>query len=209
MNKQIIICIGRQLGSGGKEVGRILSEKLGVKLYDNEILSAAAEKSGFNEVFFANADEKSNPGIFGGLFGSTLTSKDIVSQSTFLSNDALFIIQSEAIKEIANRESSIFIGRCADYILRDNPSCLSVFVTASIEDRVNRICNHQKISYEDAIKIIRKADKQRMSYYNYFTDKTWGAAASYDLCISSSTFGIDGVVDTILDMLKRKLGKLK
>ena len=201
MEKNILLCIGRQIGSGGKTIGERLSKELGIQLYDKEILSEAARQSGLMELFFENVDEKASQSFLNSIYSINPMLKNDPMSPNLLSNDALFVMQSDAIRQIATQQSAIFIGRCADYILKDYPNVMSVFITASLEDRVKRISNKDNVTPEDALKTIRKIDKQRASYYNYYTDKIWGAAASYDLCVDSTKFGISRCVEIIKSLL--------
>lgn len=203
MSKNTVITVGRQLGSGGREVGKKLADKLGFSFYDREILTLAAEDSGFGKEFFENADEKVTPRFSNGFFSSPFPSLNSpsVHEINYLDNDVLFQIQSNVIRHISEKGAAIIVGRCADYILRDHPGLFSIFISASTNDRVKRLCDSLDCSPEEAIKTIKKADKQRSTYYNFYTDKTWGAASSYDLCINSSRFGIDRCVEIIMSLL--------
>jgi len=205
MDKNMIICVGRQLGSGGKEIAEKLSVVLDIPLYDKEILAIAARNTGFKKEMFENADEKVSQNVLGWFLGSSpLVSDSLIIQDSLISNDALFKMQCETINQIASKGSAIFVGRCADYILRDHPNRVSFFISADQKNRIERLCHFRGITMEEAVKTIKKSDKQRSTYYKYYTDKTWGAAWSYDFCLNSSVFGIDGTVDSILELLNRK-----
>lgn len=125
--------------------------------------------------------------------------------SNCLSNDALFKIQSDVIRKLAEEKSCLFVGRCADYILRDNPRCVNVFISASLEDRIERVMSRRHITREDAEALIEKVDKKRASYYNYYSYNTWGAAATYHLCIDSSVLGVEGTVEFIKSFAIQRL----
>ena len=129
--------------------------------------------------------------------------------SNCLSNDALFKIQSDVIRRLAEEHSCLFVGRCADYILRDNPRCVNVFISASMADRIQRIMTRRNISKNEAEELIEKMDKRRSTYYNYYSYNTWGAAATYHLCIDSSVLGIDGTTAFIKEFAMKKLGRLQ
>ena len=208
MNSNYVINIGRQLGSGGKEIGEKLAARLGIDFYDKELINLASEESGLCKEFFEKADEKASQGIKGGLFGMRFPfiSDGAVPCTNCLSNDALFKIQSDVIRNLAATKSCLFVGRCADYILRDHPRCVNIFISASKEDRIERLRNMHGISEEDAEGMMEKADKKRSEYYNYYSYKTWGAAATYHLCIDSSALGIEGTVRFIEEFVVRKLG---
>jgi len=189
-----IITIGRQLGSGGKQVGSVLSGRLGIPCYDKELIHLASRESGLGIDLFEKIDEKSRFSFFGNYFGFR---SGHVGDSNYLCNETLFKIQSDVIKQLAEKESCIFVGRCADYILRDHPQCLNVFISAQKQDRIDRICLAQNISEKEARVLIEQTDKKRAGYYNYYSNKIWGKATSYDLCINSSTFDIDTIVSII------------
>ena len=201
--EQIVISIGRQFGSGGRIIGKALAEKLNIDYYDNELLVLAAKQNGWAPECFENNDEISNS-IFG--FASNIL--DNIGLGTFtnnmLSGDTLFQMQSETIKKLASEKSCIIVGRCSDYILRDNPNCVSIFLHASEEERAKRIANRMNISEEEALAKLVEADKKRASYYNFYSNKTWGESKTYDLSINVSKLGIEGTLNFILDYLKMR-----
>lgn len=207
MNDKFVINIGRQLGSGGKEIGEKLAARFGIDFYDKELINIASEESGLCKEFFEKADEKASQGIIGGLFGMRFPfiSEGAMPYSNCLSNDALFKIQSDVIRHLAAERSCVFVGRCADYILREHPHCINVFISASKEDRIARVCQLHQINQEVAEEKIEKADKSRSEYYNYYSYNTWGAAATYHLCIDSSVLGIEETVQFIEEFIKKKL----
>jgi cytidylate kinase len=203
MEEKYIITIGRQLGSGGKQVGEMLAGKLKIACYDKELLQMASKESGLGENFFEQADEKTGFSIINGLFGLASFGKGDFFTNNYLSNESLFKIQSDVIRVLAEKQSCIFVGRCADYILRDHPRLLSFFIWADMEDRIKRIAESQNLSEAKAKILIEQTDKKRASYYNYYSNKTWGATTSYDLCINSSSFGIEETVNTILHCVRK------
>ena len=207
MNENIAINIGRQFGSGGHIVGKKVAERMGFSFYDKELINIASKESGLGREFFEKADEKTSFGIFGGLLG--FRSSIIVDEfmNNYLSNETLFKIQSDIIRELAAKGPSVFVGRCADYILRENKRCLNLFVSAPIDDRIERVTQRQEISRSGIVELIEKIDKKRSAYYNYYTNKTWGAAQSYHLCIDSSLLGIDNLVDLICEIVKKRFCK--
>lgn len=203
MKEHLIINVGRQLGSGGREIGTRLAKDLGIKFYDKELLDLAAQESGFDKKFFERNDE--HKGLlkmifcsFAPIFGN---SNPYANQ---LSDESLFKFQSDAIRKAAREDSCVFVGRCADYILRDDPHCINIFITAHLDDRAERVSKLLNITREEAIKKCEEGDDQRSSYYNYYTTKTWGAAASYDLCVNSSILGIDRTVELIKQFIEEK-----
>ena len=189
MENRIIINIGRQFGSGGRTVASIIGEKLGVEVYDNELILKAAERSGVKPEFFRHNDEKKRFFTFG------------YSQNA-INDEGLFKIQSDTIRGIAESGSAIFVGRAADYVLRDM-KCLDVFVCAPFEWRRDLVSERAKMSSEDAAKLIQKKDKSRESWYNFFTFGNWGVASNYDLCLDSSILGLEGTADFIIDFARR------
>ena len=206
MERKFVITIGRQLGSGGRIIGEKLAAKLGIAFYDKELIQMASQESGLGKEFFEQADEKKLYSVFGGLFGLRGTIADEPFSTYYLNNETLFKIQSDVIRNIAEKESAIFIGRCADYVLRDNPRCVNIFISAKEEYRCERLMQSNGISKDAALEMIEKADKKRAAYYNYYSYKTWGAAASYHLCIDSSVLGIDGTIKFIKEFVKLKVG---
>ena len=203
--KHIIINIGRQLGSGGHDIGRMLALDFQAKYYDRELLNLAAKESGLSEKIFEQNDEKK--GFFRGLLnlGSPHVSSGRVYNSG-VSQESLFLFQSEAIKKAANEGSCVFVGRCADYVLRNLPNTVSVFVTASMDYRVQQIMNKRHLDEDAARKFIEQGESERATYYNYYTGKKWGAAESYDLCIDSSVLGLVETEKMIALFIRKKFG---
>jgi cytidylate kinase len=200
-----IINIGRQLGSGGHTIGEKLSGQLNIAYYDKELLQIASQESGLGKEFFERADEKTNIHLFGDFVGWFSSSMNQGYFNNYLRNESLFQIQSDVIRQLAERQSCIFVGRCADYILRDHPRCLNIFITARFEDRLQRIIKKEKISSEKAKEVIERTDKQRSGYYNYYSNKVWGMSTSYHLCINSSLLGIDETVAYIRSFAEKSL----
>lgn len=203
MKDNYIINIGRQFGSGGRLIGGELAKKLGISFYDKELISIASKESGLGKEFFEGADEKKRPS-FSGLFGLRTNVVGSEFFNSYLSNETLFKIQSDVIRELAEKGSCVFVGRCADYILRDNPRCLNIFITGDTDDKVKRVAIRQGLPEDKIEDLLEKTDKNRAGYYNYYTNKTWGAADSYHICINSSVLGIDGTVDLIVEILKQR-----
>lgn len=203
-SKHFVINIGRQLGSGGHAIGTILAREFGIKFYDKEVLDLAAKESGFSKYFFERDDE--HRGFVKSLFNSIIpftSSGDPYGNQ--LSSESLFKFQSDAIKKAAEHESCVFVGRCADYILRDQRNCINIFISADIDDRVARLMNNLGISADEARKRALQGDEKRAEYYNYYSALTWGDAATYHLCINSSVLGIEGTAEYLKDFIVRKL----
>ena len=206
MNEKFVINIGRQLGSGGREIGEKLASQFGIAFYDKELIRLASKESGLGKEFFEKADEKESHSFIGGLLGLRTNISNEVYVNNYLSNETFFKIQSDVIRDLAEEKSCLFVGRCADYILRDHPRCINVFITADTDDRVKRVVRDQQLTEEKAQEVLEKTDKKRSGYYNYFSNKVWGAAASYHLCINSSVLGIDETVAFISRFIEQKLG---
>ncbi|MDO4949672.1 MAG: cytidylate kinase-like family protein [Bacteroidales bacterium] len=197
-NERYVVTVGRQLGSGGREVGERLAQVLGIAYFDRQLLKLASEESGVSSDFFKKADEYKQKFSVRGFFGSRLHPAQPISMGyqNHLDNDSLFSIQSDVIRKLAGERSCLFIGRCADYIMRDNPRCVNLFVMAPHEARLARIKKrHPEYTTHQIERFMQKADRQRAAYYNYYTGKTWGAASSYHLCIDSSLLGVDATVE--------------
>lgn len=200
--KRIIITVGRQFGSGGREVAKALGKKLGIPVYDKELISHAAENSGFSKDLFVRSDEKRSIFTFSNFFAYGRYGGGNAN-ANYVDDNTLFRIQSDTIRDIASKGSAIFIGRCSDYILRDMKK-LDVFITAPDEDRARRIAKRSEVSEEQAKALMTKQDRTRETYYNYFTFGNWGVASNYDLCIDSSYLGIDGTAELIIYVAKEK-----
>ncbi len=195
-----IYTIGREFGSGGREVGEKLAAKLGIKIYDKELLQQAAKDSGFCEEIFENHDEKPTNSFLYSLVMDTYSVSGY-SAAPFLDmplNHKVFLAQFETIKKIAEKESCVIVGRCADYALSDNPDCINVFVHADLDVRIKNVSRNLNITENKARDIINKTDKQRASYYNYYTSKKWGDSKSYNLSLDAGKLGTDNCVEMIL-----------
>lgn len=191
--KNFVITIAREYASGAGEIAKKLSLELGIKVYDKEMISLAAKESGLAEAVVAETEQKRT--------NSFLYSIYMTSQVLPLS-DQIFMTQSQIIKNLAKTESCIIIGRCADHVLYDNPSCLKVFLHADMDDRIKRA--HEQYGIDKAADYIKKIDKQRASYYKYFTEKSWNNASNYDISINTSTVGIDEAVKIIKNLALKK-----
>lgn len=202
-NKKIIINVGRQIGSGGHIIAERLAEDFGCKCYDRELLNLAAKESGFSEKFFEQNDEQK--GFFQSLFHTHLS---FLSDNNFYHNDfsqeGLYKFQSDAIKKAADEGNCVFVGRTADYILREYENVVNVFITADREDRVRAVSGRRGITPEAARKYIENHEDERASYYNYYTGKKWGHSESYDLCVNSSHLGLEETERFIAEFIKRK-----
>ncbi len=198
---KVIITIGRQFGSGGREVGRKVASSLGIPFYDKELLAVAAKESGLSAQFLEDYDEKPT---------NSLLYSIVVGQSHMLmhGNGRISVeqmaskAQRDAVMSVASKGSCVIVGRCADYILREEPGLVRVFLSASKEDRIRRICERDGMTEDKARDKMRRMDKARRSYYSFHADGDWGEAYNYDICINVSRFGIDKTVETILQYVK-------
>lgn len=207
MDNKIILTIGRQFGSGGREIGQKLSQALGISYYDKELMTVAAEESGLCKEFFEKADEQASSGLSYAFSMGFSYMGMFTPYTDILSNDGLFKFQSDAIRKLGEKESCVLVGRCADYILRDDPACLSLFIHDNMENRIHRILESMHLTVEQAKELLTKTDKSRASYYNYYTNKEWGVASSYNFSIDVSILGVDGTVDFIKDFVERKMNQ--
>lgn len=201
-----IFTIGREFGSGGKQVGIKLAERLGIKLYDKELLQKAAKDSGFCEEIFENHDEKPTNSFLYSLVMDTYSGGGY-SSAPFLDmplNHKIFLAQFDSIKKIAENESCVIVGRCADYALSGNPDCINIFIHADINDRAKNISKRMNITESKAKDMAFKQDKQRASYYNYYTSKKWGDSRSYDMTLNTSKLTVDQCVDLIIQFSNLK-----
>ena len=203
---KIIINVGRQVCAGGLEIGKLLADEFQAKYYDRELLNLAAKESGFSEEFFKQSDERK--GFFRSFlhlpFGNSWDGGSNFYQNNF-SQESLFKFQSDAIIKAAQEGSCVFVGRCADYVLRDFPNVVNVFITASLESRAKLFMKEKNVSKEEAIRRIQQVESRRASYYNYYTGKHWGQADSYDLCIDSSAIGSAATARLIAEFVRKKL----
>ena len=209
---QFVITIGREFGSGGLDIGRMLSEQLNVKCYDKELLSMAAKESGLCQEIFVIYDEKPTSSFLYSLVMDTYSVSGYTS-APFLDmplNHKVFLAQFEAIKNLAKKESCIIVGRCADYALAEHPNCINVFIHADLAFRIDHVMQTFGLSKEKAADMIHKTDKKRASYYNYYSSKKWGDSRSYHLTLDSSQLGLQGCSEMVLsymDIQKKQKNK--
>ena len=202
--ENFVITIGREFGSGGLDVGRMLSKQLNVNCYDKELLAMAAKESGLCQEIFESHDEKPTNSFLYSLVMDTYSVSGYTS-TPFMEmplNHKVFLAQFEAIKNLAKKESCIIVGRCADYALEEHPNCIQVFIHAEKEFRIQRIVETYGLTKEKAADMIQKTDKKRANYYNYYSNKKWGDSRSYHLTLDSSVLGFDGCCKMILEHME-------
>lgn len=204
VKKHIIVSLGRQLGSNGYFVGKMIASALGLFFYDKELLYCAAKESGLCPEIFENSDEKvvsswskllNSSDFFGGSFFDP--------QNASLSRESIFSIQSGVIRKIVNEHPCLIVGRCADYVLRDNPDMRSIFIHAPLETRIANVAERMNTTAEEAATFIAKEEKKRAAYYNYFTDKTWGACGSYHFSLDTGLLGVDQCAKSAVELIKQ------
>lgn len=203
MHMNTIITIGRQFGSGGREIGEKVAEHFNIKCYDKELLTRAAKESGFCEEMIQNHDERPTTSFLYNLVMDTYSFG--YNASSFVDmpiSHKVFLAQFDTIKKIADEGPCVIVGRCADYALADNKNCLHIFIYGNEECKVKRIMEKYSLNEAKAKEMCSKKDKQRQSYYNYYSSKKWGRADSYDLCINSSVLGVEGTVKLIIQYIE-------
>lgn len=201
--EHVIFTIGRQFGAGGRAVAALIGEKLGIPVYDNSLLTEAAKEYGYSPDIFKKRDEKHH------LFGlSRLFSSNAYNADNYMGDNMLFQMQSQAIREIAAKGPCVIIGRCADYILRDHSKLVSVFLTAPMDVRVERIVRRLQVDAKTAEKIINRKENNRKEYYNGYTLGNWGDSSTYKMCINTSAIGMEETADLIIEFA-RKAGYLE
>lgn len=204
-----VITIGRQYGSGGRVIGRMLAERLEVPYYDKELLTEAAKQSGICEELFQNMDERPTRSLLFSLVSGVQSGRSDGSYYMDMPlNHRIFLAQFDAIRRIADAGPCVLVGRCADYVLRDNPNLVSVFIKADLSARVARAIE-RGADPSRAEDVVRKADKQRASYYNYYSTSTWADITNYDICVDSSRLGYEGACDLLVDFIAIREKRLR
>ncbi|MBQ2736449.1 MAG: cytidylate kinase-like family protein [Clostridia bacterium] len=204
MSKKVIVTIARQFGSGGREIGEMVAKSLGFEYHDKSLISLAAEKSGINHEVLKNTDEKATPSF---LYSIAMGGMGMVPFSHGMPydtpiNDKLFVLQSGIIEELAKSNSCVFIGRCADFVLRDFDNVVRVFIYADINKRAEEVAYRNNIPLNEAKNLAIKLDKKRANYYGYYTSKKWGRSENYDLMIDTTKIGKEGAAKIIEDFVK-------
>lgn len=204
MAKGTVITIGRQFGSGGRAIGKQVAQALDIPFYDKELIKQMAKESGLSHEILDDYDEKpTNSFLYSLSLGAYTYGNSLTGIPEMPMSDKIFVIQSDVIKNIAKQGSCVIVGRCAESILKDVVPCLSVFIHTDFDSRIKRVSEYENISHDEAAEQIRKTDKKRASYHNYYSDLKWGAATSYDLCINSK-IGIENAAKLIIDCFSMK-----
>ena len=203
MAENLIITIGRQFGSGGREVAKKVAEMLDINFYDKELIALAAKESGLSEELFEGIEDmSSNSLLYSLVMGIQSGNGSYYRYGDVFNSDGLFRVQSQVIRELAEKGPCVVVGRCADYILREQPKLLNVFIHAEPECRIKRICELHNINEKDAAATMKKTDKRRGSFYNFYTSQTWGNVNNYHLAVNTSKLGIEGAAQLIVDATK-------
>ena len=200
MKNPLIITIGREYGSGGRQIGKALAERLGISFYDKKIITLAAEKSGLSHEFIENNEQRVRSGLMHTLTPSAVYHNGFLSGQYLPLSESIFISQAQVIRDIAAKESAVIVGRCADYILADRENTINVFIHAPLETRIKRIMELHNLDEAAAMKEITTSDKERGNHYFRYTDLKWGKAQNYDVCINSALMGIEKTVEMLADL---------
>jgi len=200
VDKRVVLCVSREYGSGGGEVGEKLAELLSIPIYDKKLLEKTAKDHGVPQDFIDEMDERPLGWLTAGVQNPYRA--DYYDAMYYVMNDRVFFLQAETIKNIAKEGSCIIIGRVAEEVLKDDPDMVSVFIHADKEDRVRRIMEKEQLTYKEAERMIKKNDKNRANYHNFYSDRRWGECDSYDFSISTSKFGVEGAVKAIVKLLE-------
>lgn len=202
-----VITIGRELGSGGKSIGEMMAKELGIPVYDRRLIMMAAQESGLAPEVFEKADEIPGKGLMShilrGLSSPFASFNSLYNNS--MSKESLFQVQADIIRQKAAQESCIIVGRCSDYILREHPRHLDIFVRANYEDRVAQLMRRHQCTDKEAKELIERIDEMRSEYHNFYAETNWGDSRAYDICVNSSTLGIEGTAELLLSFVRKAL----
>lgn len=201
--KKRVITISRQCGSGGRYVGEKLAKELGIPCYDEKLMDMVAKESGFAPDFVEEKGERITGSLLFNIASSLSYASNVLSGNGMSLQDEIYFIQNRIIKELAEKESCVIVGRCADYVLREREDCLHVFIHADEQSKLERAVKYYDFPKKDAASILKKKDRARYNHYKYYTDKDWGMASNYDLCLNSGLLGIDGCVAVIRSVLEK------
>ena len=204
-----VVTIGREFGSGGREIGESIAEKLNFTFYSEKLVSKASEVTGIDESIFREVDERQKKS-FWYMFAMTNILPDGTEESlaTLPTNEKLFIEQTKVIEDLAEKENCVIVGRCSNYILKDLPNALHIFIYSNPNSKLRRTMERQNMSEHEAKKLIHKIEKERRTYYNYYTEYTWGDSQGYDICLDSSRLSEEEIVDIVYDLVMARVNKL-
>lgn len=202
--KKTVITIARRYGSGGRTLGKLLAEELGMNCYDREILRMASDESGISEALFGQADERRKKSSLFSIVKKNPYKGGVIppESAAFVSDDNLFNYQAKVIRELAEQESCIIIGRCADYVLKDEEDVIRLFFYAPMEDCIARVMHQDGLSEKEAERKIEKIDSYRSDYYKYYTGKDWNDARNYDFCLDTTSMGYEKLVEVVKNIIK-------
>lgn len=200
--KKKIITISRQCGSGGRYIGEQLAKELGISCYDEKLMDMVVKASGFATEFIEDKGEHMTGSLLFNIASSLSYASNVFYGNGMTIQDEVYLIQNRIIKELAEKEPCVIVGRCADYVLRDRKDCLNVFIHADEEDKIDRAIHFYGMPEKEAASILKKTDKARYNHYKYYTDREWGMSDNYDVCLNSSMFGIEGCVKIIKDIVE-------
>lgn len=200
--KKKIITISRQCGSGGRYIGEQLAKELGISCYDEKLMDMVVKASGFATEFIEDKGEHMTGSLLFNIASSLSYASNVFYGNGMTIQDEVYLIQNRIIKELAEKEPCVIVGRCADYVLRDRKDCLNVFIHADEEDKIDRAIHSYGMPEKEAASILKKTDKARYNHYKYYTDREWGMSDNYDVCLNSSMFGIEGCVKIIKDIVE-------
>lgn len=198
-----IVTISRQCGSGGRYIGERLAKELGIPCYDEKLMDMVAKESGFAPDFVEEKGERITGSLLFNIASSLTYASNVFSGNSMSLQDEIYFIQNRIIKELAEKEPCVIVGRCADYVLRDREDCLNVFIVADEKSKLERAVKYYDFPEKDAPNILKKKDKARYNHYKYYTDQEWGMASNYDLCLNSGLLGIDGCVKIIRQVMEQ------
>lgn len=198
-----IVTISRQCGSGGRYIGEKLAKELGIPCYDEKLMDMVAKESGFALDFVEEKGERITGSLLFNIASSLTYASNVFTGNGMSLQDEIYFIQNRIIKELAEKEPCVIVGRCADYVLRDRDDCLNVFIVADEKSKLERAVKFYDMPEKDAPSILKKKDKARYNHYKYYTDQDWGLASNYDLCLNSGLLGIDGCVKIIRQVMEQ------
>lgn len=204
-----VVTIGREFGSGGREIGEAIAEKLNFTFYSEKLVSKASEVTGIDESFFRKVDERQKKSFWYMFAMSNILSDGTEdSIATLPTNEKLFIEQTKVIEDLAEKENCVIVGRCSNYILKDLPNALHIFIYSNMNSKLRRTMERQNMTEHEAKKLIHKIEKERRTYYNYYTEYTWGDKQDYDICLDSSRLTEEEMVDIVYNLVRARMNKL-